>query len=96
MNKLEEYVNVAKLNELVNRGEAKKEKSFVTILAVIGTITAIVAIGYAVYKYLVPDYFEDYEDFDDEFDEFDEFENDLDVEKPSEKVVNTEEIISQI
>jgi hypothetical protein len=46
----------------------------VKILAVIGAITVIAGIAYAVYRYFTPDYLEDLEDdFDDYFEDDDEF-----------------------
>lgn len=91
MNRLEEYVNVAKLNDLVNKNEEKKANPFITALAVIGILTAIAAIAYAVYKYIIPDYFEDYDEFDDEFEE--DFEAEIKDEEAVEEVMDTEEII---
>ena len=65
-------------------GITKKEKEdskIVWALAIIGAIAAVAGIAFAVYKYLTPDYMDDFdEDFDDDFDDdfFDE-EDDTDV-----------------
>ncbi len=73
MNKIEEYINMARLNELVGKKEAEKKMNPVVMaLAIIGVIVTVGAIAYAVYKFLIPDYFEDYEDFEDDFDDFEE------------------------
>ncbi|NLL80483.1 MAG: hypothetical protein GX234_12015 [Clostridiales bacterium] len=71
MNRLEEIINMAKLNELLGKKEEKKKDNTVLwVFAVIGAIAAIAGIAYAVYRYLRPDYLEDFEDdFEDEFDE---------------------------
>lgn len=71
-NKLEELMATAKLNELLHKNKIEEEKksNIVTVLAVIGAIAAVAAIAFAVYKYLTPDYLEDFdEDFDDDFED---------------------------
>lgn len=74
MNKIENLLEAAKLNELLGKKEEKKECNVVLwILAIIGAVAAVAAIAYAVYRYMTPDYFED---FDDEYE--DEFEDDED------------------
>ena len=71
-------------NYAVKISTAKKEKEdnkIVWALAIIGAIAAVAGIAFAVYKYLTPDYMDDFdEDFDDDFDDdfFDE-EDDTDV-----------------
>ena len=68
----------------VGKNVTKKEKEdnkIVWALAIIGAIAAVAGIAFAVYKYLTPDYMDDFdEDFDDDFDDdfFDE-EDDTDV-----------------
>ena len=42
--------------------EEKKSHTILCVLAIIGTIAAIAGIVYAVYRYLTPDYLEDFED----------------------------------
>ena len=78
MNKIENLIDMAKLNELLGKKEEKKNKSNVLVwfFAIIGIVAAVCAIGYAVYRYLTPDYLEDFEeDFDDDFDDYFEDEN---------------------
>ena len=54
---------MANLCDLINKKEEKKECNvLVWVLAIIGAIAAIAAIAYAVYRYLTPDYLEDFED----------------------------------
>ena len=59
----------------MNDRECGSSGFLVKLLAVIGAITVIAGIAYAVYKYFTPDYLEDLEDdFDDYFeDDDDEF-----------------------
>lgn len=75
MNKIENLIDMAKLNELLGKKEEKKNKSNVLVwfFAIIGIVAAVCAIGYAVYRYLTPDYLEDFdEEFEDEFEDEDE------------------------
>ena len=73
-NKLEEMLTSARLNELLHKKEIeeKQKSNIVTILAIIGIITAVAAIAYGVYKYFILDEFDDEfdDDFDDDFVEF--------------------------
>lgn len=82
MDKLEkalEMANEFKLNELLGKKkeeEAKKQKCnvFLWILAIIGAMAATAAIVYAVYRYLHPDYLEDFDDdFEDDFEDDEDF-----------------------
>ena len=84
LNKLEEYIDMSRINELLGKKEEEKKCSkccdtILWILAVIGAVAA--GIAYAVYRYLKPDYLEDFEDdFDDDFDDdFFEDEDDDDM-----------------
>ena len=72
--KIEEFLNTAKLNELLHKKELeeKNKNTIFIILAVIGAVAAVAGIAYAVYRYFTPDYLDD---FDDDFDE-DDFEED--------------------
>lgn len=76
MNKLENLMDLVKVNEILNRKEEEPKKKcnvVVCVLAVIGAIAAIAAIAYAVYRYLTPDYLDDFDDeFEDEFEDEDE------------------------
>lgn len=76
-NKVEEFLNAAKLNELIHKKELeeKNKNTLIIILAVIGAIAAVAGIAYAVYKHLTPDYIDDFDsdgldDFDDDYIEF--------------------------
>lgn len=69
MNKFENLMEMAKLNELLGKKEDKKTNVLLWVLAIIGAVAAVAAIAYAVYRYFTPDYLEDFEDeFEDEFD----------------------------
>ena len=93
MKKLDELIaSNTKLAELLGKKiePQKKTHPVVIILAIIGAVAAIAAIAYAVYRYLNPEYFEDF-DFDEE--EFeDEFE---DEEETVEEVVEETEEASE-
>ena len=70
MSKIDELVDLMKNKE---KKEAEKPKN--VLLCIIGAVTAIAGIAYAVYRYFTPDYLEDFEDdFDDDFDDY--FEDD--------------------
>ena len=72
LNKLDEILDNARVNELLGRKkeEEKKCNKLLWVVAVIGAIVAVAGIAYAVYRYLTPDYLEDFEDnFDDDFDD---------------------------
>lgn len=68
MKNFDDLISVAKLSELVNKKEEKKDNKIVWTLAIIGAVAAVAAIAFAVYKYLTPDYLDD-DDFDDLFDD---------------------------
>ena len=56
------------------KNECKSGSFLVKFLAIVGAVTIVAAIAYAVYRYFTPDYLEDLEDdFDDYFDDDDEF-----------------------
>ena len=83
MSKLENIVDMAKINELLGKKEKEQKKCNVLlwVFAIIGVIVAIAAICYAVYRYMAPDYLEDFEDdFEDDFyDDEDDDEDDEDL-----------------
>ena len=84
MNKLENLIEIARLNELLGKKEEEKKKcsAVVWVLAIIGAIAAVAAIAYAVYRYLTPDYLDDFDDdFDDEFEDEDMDEDDFFVDE---------------
>lgn len=70
--KVEELIAESKLKELLNKKDEGKEKKVVLwVLAIIGLVAAVAGIAYVVYKFMTPDYLEDFEDdFDDDFDDY--------------------------
>lgn len=78
MKKVDE-VQIVQEDECVT--EAKK--AFLSFALIVGILTIIVGICVAVYKYLTPDYLDDFDDYDDDFD--DSFFDDDDVETAGEK-----------
>lgn len=98
VNKFDEFLNAAKINEFLHKKEEedKHKNCILWILAIVGAIAAVAAIAYGVYRYFTPDYLEDFEDdFEDEFDDdfFDDEEEVKEVkpEQPAKKVETTEE-----
>ena len=95
------YIDVtkAKFQELSDAVKAKNketENKLVWCLALIGGALIVALIAYAVYRFLTPDYYDDYDDddFDDDFDDFeddDDFEEVEEEEAPAEKAADTEE-----
>ncbi len=76
-NRFNDIINSVKVNELFHKKEAedKKKNCVMWVLAVVGVVTVIAAIAYAVYKFVTPDYYEDDDiDFDQDlmFDNYDE------------------------
>lgn len=84
MAKLDELLEVIKAKELLKK-EDEKKNCLLWILAIVGAVAVIAGIAYAVYRYMTPDYLDD---FDDDFD--DDFEDD-DEEAPEEKEETAEE-----
>ena len=77
MVKLDEILEAVKYKEAAKKKEEKKT-CILWILAIIGIVAAVAAVAYAVYRYLTPDYLEDFDDdFDDDFED-----EDLDKEEP--------------
>ncbi len=70
-NKIDEFLNAMKLGELLHRKDPaeKRRHTIMCVLAIIGAVAAVAAIAYAVYRYMNPDYLED---FDDDFDDYEE------------------------
>ena len=73
MEKLSDLLEMAKVSDIIATKKEKEDNKIVWALAIIGAIAAVAGIAFAVYKYLTPDYMDD---FDDDF--FDE-EEDTDV-----------------
>ena len=87
INKLDDILENAGVNEILGRQkEEKKCNKLLWVLAIIGTIAAVAAIAYAVYRYLQPDYLED---FDDDFDD-DDLDDDFFEDEDNEKAVSDE------
>ena len=73
LNKLDEILDNAGVNELLGRKkEEEKCNKVLWVFAIIGAIVAVAAAVYGVYRFLVPEY---PDDFDDDFE--DEFEDDF-------------------
>lgn len=74
-----EMANEFKLNELLGKKEeeveeAKKANKLLWIFAIIGVVVAVAGLCYAIYRYLHPDYLEDFdEEFETDFDDDDDF-----------------------
>ena len=90
------YIDVtkAKFQELIDAVKAKNEETenkLIWCLALIGGVVIVAIIAYAVYRFLTPDYYDDYDDddFDDDFDDFDD--DDADFEDVEEEPAAEEE-----
>ena len=71
MMKIEDLLTV-----LQKREDEKHKNCVLWALAIIGAIAAVAGIAYAVYRYMTPDYLEDFdEEFEDEFEDEDEEED---------------------
>lgn len=91
---------MSKLDELATKilkKEEEKEKKCNLVMCIVGTVLVIAAIAgivYAVYRFMKPDYLEDYEDdIDDEFDYDDDF---FDEDDDFEEVEEVEEVTEDI
>ena len=76
MNRVEDFLNAAKTNEMlgellhIKMEEEKKQNVLMWVLIAIGAVLAVAGIAYAVYRFFTPDYLEDFdEEFDDDFDD---------------------------
>lgn len=78
-NRFDDWLNAMKLGEYVHKKgpEEKRNQIVMGILSVIGAVTVIAAIAYAVYKYLNPGCMDDFDD------DFDDYEEDIDDEEYS-------------
>ena len=75
----------------IKKDNEKKCNTLLWVLAIIGAVAAIAAIAYAVYRYMIPDYLDDFDfdDFEDEdFEE--EYDDDLEDEIVEDIVTETE------
>ena len=65
MEKLSDLLEMAKVSDIIATKKEKEDSKIVWALAIIGAIAAVAGIAFAVYKYLTPDYMDDFdEDFD--------------------------------
>ena len=84
MKNLDDLINAAKIQELIKREDPQEKatRRILWVLAIIGAVTAVAGIAYAVYRYFTPDYLDDFDDdFDDDF--FDDEEEDKVATKPA-------------
>lgn len=84
INKLDDILENAGVSEILGRKkeEEKKSNTLLWVLAIIGAVAAVAAIAYAVYRYLTPDYLEDFDDdFDDDFFEDEEEEETIKIDE---------------
>jgi len=81
-NKLDDLLNAMKLGELIHRKDPveKRKHTMICVLAIVGAVAAVAAIAYAVYRYMNPDYLED---FDDDFDDYEDDTEEPAAETPS-------------
>lgn len=81
MRKIDE-VKVVKDDECVSGAK----NAFLSVALIVGIITIITGICIAVYKYLTPDYLDDFDDYDDDFDDsfFDDDDEDVEEAKDEE------------
>ena len=74
--KVSEFLAEAKLKDLLkSKKDADCMGTLKKVLIVVGVVAIIAVIGYVVYRYLTPDYLEDFDDdfedaFDDDVDDF--------------------------
>ena len=72
MARLDEIMDAIRANEILRRKDDRKNNWIFWALAIVGAVVVIAGIAYAVYRYLTPDYLEDFDDdFDDDFEDDD-------------------------
>ncbi|MDF2842274.1 MAG: hypothetical protein K0R00_700 [Herbinix sp.] len=84
-NKIDDFLSTMKLGELIHRKDnmEKKRHMIICVLAILGAVAAVAAIAYAVYRYMNPDYLEDFDD------DFDDYEDDIEDEEPETNTSST-------
>lgn len=90
-NKLEDFLDAIKLGELIHRKDPmeRRRHCIMCVLMIVGAVAAIAAIAYAVYRYINPNYLEDFDDdVDEDYDEADSTETE---EADSDKASTSEE-----
>ena len=72
LNNLNLNEKIEDLLAALKKKEDEKEKNTVLwVLAIIGAVAAVAGIAFAVYRFLAPDYLEEFEeDFDHDFDDY--------------------------
>jgi hypothetical protein len=89
--RVEDVLAAVKLNDLLNKKQEtvvveEKKSTWKTVLIIIGIVTVVAVIAYAVYKFMTPDYLDDFDDdFDDDFFDDDDFVVDESEKKDSEE-----------
>ena len=75
--RVQDLITASRINELIHKKEQeeKSKHTIIVVLAIIGAVAAVAGIAFAVYKFLTPDYLDDFDpddpyDFDDDFIEF--------------------------
>ena len=72
MARLDEIMDAIRANEILRRKDDRKNNWIFWALAIVGAVVVIAGIAYAVYRYLTPDYLEDFDDdFEDDFEDDD-------------------------
>ena len=72
MARLDEIMDAIRANEILRRKDDRKNNWIFWAMAIVGAVVVIAGIAYAVYRYLTPDYLEDFDDdFDDDFEDDD-------------------------
>lgn len=72
MSKVDDFLTMTKLNELIKKqeDEEKKASKIIWIFAIVGVVVAIGLAIYGIYRFFTPDYLDDFEDdFEDEFED---------------------------
>ncbi len=63
MNKIEEMVSATRLSEILKkRDDDRLKKTIIWVLAIVGVVAAVAGIAYAVYRFMTPDYLEEFDD----------------------------------